>query len=159
MNKKIQYCIAVLLIIIIAGCNLPKYPIDDPPVVKIDTRLLGKWKLKNEKDVYVITKQNDYQYLITFKEKKKAPEKQVAFLSKVNDARFLNIYCADDSGGSYFLLRIIDVNAAANRITAATVKDSTMQYLKSSAEVRDYVVKNLDNSAFYSDTGYFYKVK
>jgi hypothetical protein len=164
MHKQLYFCV-VLLIVAAAGCNLPKYPIDDPPVVKIDNRLLGKWAEKKRKDkdifndIFIVTRKNDYQYLITVKEKNKKPEEHIAFLSRVKNAIFLNVYNKEDSGSSYLLLRLLDVNGATHKITAAAVSDSTMQYLKGSPEVREYVTKHMDDPSFYNDTGYFCQIK
>src|SRR6185312_9976921 len=100
MIKYLRIFPVILFVLLQTACNLSKYPIDDPPVVKIDTRLLGKWaEHKDKNTTYTMTRQNDYQYLVTIKErKKKEPETYTAYLSKVNDYRFLNVYTRKDTG-------------------------------------------------------------
>ena len=162
MRKFLLYLVAFVAVAGQVACNSAKFPIDEQPAVKIDSRLLGKWMVKGKhKDnvTYTVARQSDYQYLITFKEKKNEPEQHTAFLSDINKVMFFNIHGKDDSGDSYVFFRVLDINAKADRVTVATLADSTMRYLKSAAEVRERITKNLENASFYEDTMKFYKVK
>jgi hypothetical protein len=167
----------VLLSIIIAsilfiGCANSKYPIDSRPKEKADQRLLGKWKeMKdknhqetNDEDIdYTVVKKDDHEYQITMRltgKKGNEKEKYTAFLSKIDEATFLNIAVKDEKkADGYFIVRVLDINKDANELAVSTIADTTMVYLNSAAAVRERIAKNLNNPAFYKDTGYLYKVK
>lgn len=163
MHNYFKFCFSLLLITIFAGCDLSKYPIDDPAVVKIDTRLLGTWsEHKGDlSETYTLTKKDDFYYTVTEKNKKEKPKKYIAYLSEVEHTRFLNVYCKDekDSTDGYLFIKIIDLNVAKKTATAVSIKDSTMKYLTSTAQVRERITTNLNNPTFYGDTAYMYKVK
>jgi len=153
----------LLLLVFLTGCDLSTYPIDDHAVIKTDSRLLGKWKEKEKKDqsdLYTIARNGDTRYLVTVKEYDlKRTLKYDAFLSDVNDVRFLNVLYKSDSANGYLFLRILDINAAGTVITAAAVTDSMMKHAGSSAGVRERIRQNLNNPVFYSDTLHFVRVK
>lgn len=164
MKHNFKYYGLVLLLLLLVGCDLSKYPIDDAPVIKTDARLIGKWKEKEKKgqsDLYTLTKKSDTRYLVTVKEHddNKRTLKYDAFLSDVNNVQFLNVLYKDDSVNGYLFLRILNINAAGNTVIAAAVSDSTMKDLRSSAAVRERIKENLNNPVFYSDTVHFIKVK
>ena len=165
MNKYILNYLSVLFLIYLTGCNLSKYPIDDKPNVKIDSRLLGKWKDNvKDGDQYQLTKKNDYQYniLVTGKKDKKQDkvESYYGFLSSVEDATFLNVHCKDeDSTDRYVFIRVLDIDAAGKKIKLTSVADTTMEFLENAGEVRAYVTANLNKPAFYHDTDTFFKIK
>jgi len=148
----------------LTSCELSPYAIDDHAVINADARLLGKWKQKEkakESDLYTLIKKDEFHYTVKVKEHGNHHRnlKYDAYLSDVNDVRFLNILYKDDSTSGYLLLRILDINPAANLITATPVADSTMQFATSSAAVREKIRTNLNNPKFYGDTVHFYKVK
>jgi hypothetical protein len=153
----------VVFIGLLASCTLPKYPIDAPPSVKIDARLLGKWKGKNKgetRDLYTLTKKSDYLYSIEGKQSgNKKKELLTAYLSMVDSVRFLNVWDNDDTAKSYLFLRLLEINAEGNKLRVCAVSDSNMQYLTSCAQVREYIVNHLNNPEFYGDTVWFSKVK
>ncbi len=154
---------AFCAIILLAGCDLSKYPIDATPQVKVDNRLLGSWSEKKNEPLtiaVIVKKADEYKYtIITYDKKKKDQQVLTAFMSDVDKSSFLNVYGKNDSADGYLFLRILDINAAANKITVATVSDTMMQYLKSAPETRAYVQKHMNERSFYSDTGYLYKAK
>ena len=162
MKKYFQFFVLVFLL---TGCHLSKFPIDESPAVKIDARLLGNWSDKTKDgDQYILSRKNDYQYNVLIKEKKgkKAdkPETYIAYLSTVNSSTFLNVHGKDDdSGDRYLFIRILDLDANGKKMKMTSVADTTMEDLNSSLEVRSYITKNMDNPAFYHDTTWFYKVK
>jgi predicted small lipoprotein YifL len=164
MKKAFSFVSVVLLLLSFAACTLPKYPIDDPPVVKIDARLIGKWKVSTqmEKDAeyYSVTKKDDFHYNISAKDpKKKELFKFTGFLSYVDSARFLNVDNTDDSDRGYFFMRLLEINVAGNKLRTCSVEDTMMQYLTSPAQVKEYIRKHLDNPGFYKDTVWMSKVK
>jgi len=147
----------------LVGYNLSLYPINDPPKIKIDARLLGKWKAKNKNggyDIYTIAKKGLYQYLVTVKEdKKKATGKKIAYLSQVNNAWFLNMYCEENGDEGYRFMKFLGADPSYDKVTTVNVADSSFIYLNSSAEVRNLIAKNLNNHSFYGDTLRLYKMK
>ena len=154
----------LLTLLTLASCDLSTYPIDDHAVIKTDTRLQGKWKEKEKKeqsDLYTLTKKNDNTYLVTVKEHEnnKRTLKYDAFLSDVNNVRFLNVLYKDDSANGYLFIRILNINPTGNIITATAISDSMMKHVGSSAAVRERIRENLDNPSFYSDTLHFIKVR
>lgn len=158
MKSPLKY-LAFLFLTSLTACDVSKYPIDNAPNVKVDTRFIGKWKdKKDRKTTYIISLQNEYQYQIINKNKKTGNETYLGYLSNVEGSTFLNVY-NKDSANAYMLLRILDVNAKADRVTIASVSDSTMKNMSNAAEVRKYVTKNLNNPVFYSDTTYLRKLK
>ncbi len=152
-----------LALLAIAGCELSKYPIDDPAVVKIDTRLLGKWKVDNEQDkhdLYTLTRKDDFHYHVTVANAlDKKVHKATAYLSNVGSLPFLNVYFKDDTASGYLFIKILNVNATGDKIITATVSDTTMKYLKSPAQVRARIQQRLNYPSFYSDTTHLHKVK
>ncbi|MEI8278419.1 MAG: hypothetical protein WCG87_01575 [Bacteroidota bacterium] len=152
--------LAFLLLISLSACETSKFPIDDPANVKVDTRFMGHWKAKRDrKTTYIISQLNDYHYQIITKKKRKDPEIEQAYLSSVEGNLFLNVYNKDSLQDGYLLLRIMDVNAKADRVAIATISDTTMKHMSSAAEVRQDIIKNINNPAFYDDTIYLHKVK
>ena len=157
--------VVALPVLLLAGCNLSKFPIDDPAVVKIDARLLGTWKEQEEKkkaesELYTFAKLDDTHYTLIAKEQgKKKIEKYTAFLSEINNVPFLNVHYKDDSTDGYFFIKILAINATGDKFMASPVSDSTMQLLTSSAMVRARIKGNVDQPAFYIDTLHFSKVK
>ena len=171
MKQYALITLALVAISLLASCRDARYPIDAVPVMKIDTRLLGNWKAKDQKKhtkndvvfdmIYSLTKQDDHQYLITVKgkdKKKDKPESTTAYLSEINKALFLNINVKDDSGG-YVFLRILDVDVSAGIVKVTSIADTTMIQLASAKQVRERIAKNINNPAFYKDTTYLYKLK
>ncbi len=163
MKNFLKFNLLIAFLAVLTGCDLSKYPIDDHPVIKNDTRLLGKWREKEKKeksDLYTLTKKSETSYLVTMKEYgMKRTLKYDAFLSDVNNVKFLNVLYKDDSANGYLFIRLLDINSSGNQTTAAAVSDSMMKYVSSSAAVRERVRENLNNPAFYSDTIHFEKVK
>ncbi len=161
-----------LLIITVAlslltACREARYPIDEPAIVKIDTRLLGKWVALEKRDnilgaadydmVYKVTKQSDNKYKIIYKDgKKKRGEKTTAYLSDINNELFLNVYVDGDSSG-YLFLKIISIDA--DKIVMTGIADTTMEQLTSPSQVRERITKNLHNPLFYKDTVEMDRVK
>ena len=159
---------AAIIVLFLTSCADAKYPIDSKPSVKVDPRLVGGWKAKEKKGnklvaaddmLYVIKKHNDFEYTIEAKTaKKKEEDTTTAFLSDVNHVWFLNVYVKGDTPG-YCFLRILDINKAGDKITIASIADTTMHALTSSEQVRERITINLNNPSFYHDTAYLFKMK
>ena len=171
-----------LSILFITGCkSYSTHSIDEKSKIKIDARLLGTWKAIEDTDTkncIVVQSYNDLfpnwapsdvdsvnkdcYYFVTYLNRHgRNPLYQQfsAFLSKVQNASFLNLHYWDDSVENGFLLiRIIKMNNAADSITTALVADSTLKNIQNSASLRQRISSHLNSSAFYSDTLHFYKV-
>lgn len=143
------------------GCVTAKYPIDATPLIKQDKRLLGKWKpVKKEdgKDVYTISANDEYTYKVSFKDKgSKKTEVCTAYLSDIDNVKFLNVRFKEDSTENYFFLRLLDIKS--NDITVASIGDTTLKALNSAQEVRSSFSKNLYKASFYDDTVHFRRIK
>ena len=160
MKTYLQYSSILLLSLLFAACDTAPYPIDRTPNVKVDTRLLGNWKMKGRPEEYTLIKYTDYKYMILYKDRRRNDiDKYPAFLSDVDSVKFLNITSEDDSTAGYFFLRIININPIKNVVTVAGLKDSTLKDITDPAEVREHISKNLNNPAHYGDTGYFYRIR
>lgn len=166
MSRNILLIAALLCALVVASCNrVSKYPIDDPARIKIDNTLLGKWVMKEDTlktNYFLITKKDDFRYNITYMNKggtNRQYENFEAFISKINNVRFLNVqyYFGDTKG--YFFLKLIDVSESGDDVTTATVIDSTMMDIPKPAEVRARVTRNVNNPAFFADTAHFFKLK
>ena len=166
MNKNIF--IAFVFVVLFASCKESNYPIDANPALKVDSRLIGTWKARDIRGnspvidpPYVLTKDNDFQYRVTIKEKDRGVDKEestTAFLSKIDNALFMNVVVKDDSGG-YFFFRILNIDAKNGKVTVASIADTSMVHLSSPAQVRARIAKNLNNPLFYKDTSLLVKVK
>lgn len=165
--KKYISIIFALSVIFIAGCkSVANYPIDDPLAANADDRLIGKWKFRedtNKLNFYTIRKsETPYKYHAQFWNRSgtNPTYEGSVYFSKIDNSLFLNIPCweEEEEKMTYFFLKILAVNADYSQLTTATVFDTTMSTLKSKAEVRERIMKNLDNPEFYSDTVHFYKI-
>jgi len=212
--KRCFQCGLVILVSFIVGCkSYSKYTIDEKPLIKIDTGLLGVWKAVEEPDKknfiliqnnYDVMEQNhqamsrfdsadmeysiratygnNYPYYNEIKNcsyfitdmdmhgQRRYYQQFYGFLSGIGASMFLNEtynyvpkgadgnYRSNDGVKGYFFIRLLKVNAKHDRITTAIVADTTLKYLRNSAEVRSRIEKNINNPAFYSDTLHWYKV-
>ena len=102
---------------------------------------------------------NDYKYNIVEKDKGLKTEVMPAYLSVVNNVRFLNVFIKDSSDEGYMFYRIHNVDAKAGTISFSTVGDSTLKYLYNTTEVRKYIAKRMNDRDFYSDTTFMVRMK
>lgn len=166
--KHIIPFLTVAAILFLASCSDAKYPIDHTPSVKVDQRLVGNWKAKEKKgnkyvtdndELYMMNKRNDYEYMVVLKAmKKKEVETTTAYLSEVGTSQFLNVYVKGEHPG-YCFFRILDINTKGDKVSVASIADTTMNSLTSAEQVRERITTNLNNPAFYKDTTYLFKVK
>ncbi len=160
--KNCKIYLVLFLLSFVISCDTAKFPIDAHPQIKIDKNYFGTWKIKNkkDKDVYIVCKRDDYNYLILIKHsKEQKTDSMNAFVSKINDVLFLNVNNICDTTEGYFFGKLIDINKSNNKIKYSLVKDSTLIHLKNADEVRQRIKENLNNPNFYSDTAYFKKIK
>ena len=180
--------IAILICAICSCKSFSYYPIDDHPVVKMDTSLLGIWRAvedTNKKDFILIQnfadvtrnldesfkkeasyiadeKNKEFMYYITrFDNDGTNPHFQQfnCFISIVKGQKFWNIQYEPGRTDEGFLFeRVIKINKSFDTITTAMIADTTMMNLHNSTEVRNYVERNINKPSFYSDTLHFYRV-
>ena len=126
-----------------------------------------KWRKKNKS-----YETRDYDYYLTYMHQHGSHphyRQFTAFLSTVNKSKFLNVAyyytpyvkghpINNQSEEGYFFVRLVHLSRKYDTLVTAIVADTTLKYLKSSAEVRERITKNVNNPAFYSDTLHFYKV-
>ena len=158
--SKMTQVLSFIMAVILAGCDGAKYPIDDPAVIKIDDRLLGKWgEKKHGHEYYCISKTDDYHYFIAMLSKKKETiDRQIAFLSVIDSTRFLNIRSENEEHvPTYMFLKIITLDA--KRILVAGIKDTTLKSMNSPAEIRTYIAGHINSPSFYGDTSVLYRIK
>lgn len=151
---------SIIVSALLPGCIDAKFPIDAKPVTKADPQLLGVWKEEKKTTddcMYMVTAKDDYHYRIALKCRKEKKAQYPAFLSLIGNTVFLNVEDREDSLKGYKFLRILHVSR--DKVQLCAIADSTMQYLNSSADVRERIAKNLNNRAFYKDTGYLVRVK
>jgi hypothetical protein len=142
----------------LASCGQSTYPIDEPARVPVNPVFLGRWASDHKDDVYryyTITKADATHYKVdaayTAKHRKQAHDYYTAFLSDVNQVQFLNVRNSDSTNDSgYMFMRVLE--ADPSHIKLAVVNDTTMQYLKSVADVRQYVSDRRNDPLFYNDT-------
>lgn len=161
MKIHYSYIAILFLLVSLTSCTTALHPIDEKPLVKIDSCLLGKWKTKDKPDIFTVVKKDDYQYFLIIKESKKKELQRVPmYLSLVNNTRFLNMMDIEaDSVKGYNFLRLINISKGCDRITCAMVTDTMIEKMNSSSEIRSYITKNMNKPSFYKDTAVLYKVK
>jgi len=182
MTQHIRYSLWILLATLTWGCrSYSRYPIDQKPIIKIDTAILGSWKavedtdrknfllIQNSHDAipegyYTDSadqvKHKDYYYYITyFNRHGKNPlyQQWTAFLSDINNEKFVNVVYMHEHVSGYLLVKL-NINSTNDTITTALVADTALKYFHSSEYVRDQIIKHADDPAFYSDTLHFYKL-
>jgi hypothetical protein len=178
MNRLTILLAIALLPVICASCNYSKYPIDKKPLVKVDEGLYGIWKVKSDTDRrnFILIqdgtedgfkrKDKEHEYYVTYYNHggiNRGLENFSAFISDVQGTQFVNVSYVNwgkdkiEEDG-YILFRILDINKDKSKVTFTLVDDPDMKELKSSAEVRARVTKQLGNPRFYTDTMELYSV-
>ena len=152
----------LFLTTVFGSCTEAKYPIDPVPVAKVDSRYLGSWKEVNNSEIFRISKADEYHYLINLDPKVKRglkANKYSAFASSINGNTFVNIEdLKDGKVNGYAFLRILGMSKDGKKIKGTFVKDSSLEKLGNSLQVRNRIIENINNAAFYSDTAEFEKI-
>ena len=166
------YIWLVLCLLTFAACeSVSKYPIDAPGSAS-DSRFSGIWKFRedtNSKNFYEVAYSTyNHQYHVKFWDRGGTNPTYEAnvYFTKIGDATFINMpyYNPANSvtGKDYnyfFFLKILYVNKDFSEMTTATIHDSTLIKLESSAEVKAHISRHLEDPRFYYDTAHLYKVK
>ncbi len=159
----VKFFVFAAIMFFLPGCNDARYPIDPKPLVKVESRFLGKWIGKEKDEYYVVSQKDVYHYQISYTEKKNSdPTVFPAYMSMVDNVLFLNMMDYDESQDTikgYAFLKVFNVNKTFDKVSAAVVADTNLKNQNSSAEVRAFITKNLKNSKFFGDVQVLRKVK
>jgi len=83
------------LLALAAGCVPSLQPLYTPDTIAFDPALIGAWGQTNKEDRWEFTKAGDDHYKLTHTDKEKHTGEFTAYLVKVKDQRFLDIYPED----------------------------------------------------------------
>ena len=170
MGKSFLLVILVLLGVFTFGCkSVSKYAIDDQPHVKIDTNLIGIWKMQEDTDVhnyFVIERYDDYSYAVTYMNKggsNRRYENFGMFMSNVGKSQFFNMsYVEWDASGpsykGYFFLKVQTISEGGWNMELAMVSDPTLREVTTKEELRRRILTKAQDPAFYDKTLHFKKI-
>lgn len=171
MRNTFLYAAAILIISLASGCNYESnFTIDEKPMVKMDKRFLGDWKVTGDPDkknffrVKYYDVPNQYHMLVCDRGGTNFTYEFNFFFSEVGGAQFINImnWKAEGWPGNekYILLKVIKISPEYDKITALCVSDPGLLAAKNSKEVRMRIAMNVNVPSYYaSDTVYINKVK
>ena len=167
--KALAYLILALAIFSYGCKSVARFPLEDPLATSMEDRIIGKWKFLEDTDqrnFYEVAKAsiggpNSYHVKFWNRGGTNPTYEANIFFSKLGNNRFINVPYWEghfDHKG-FFFLRILDVSADFSKMTTATVLDTTLWTLDGKEHVRERIMKNVANPAYYYDTIHFYKVK
>lgn len=137
------------------------YPIDEKPMIDLDTSFYGKYYLAEnpeKTDHFTIEKgysERNYHLVFWTRGGDHPQYESDSYISKIGDAQFINIKGGDFRDKEIYLLVRLMPDKRHHFINAPVVSDERLSKMKSSAEVRAYIAKNIDNPALYKDTLHF----
>lgn len=151
--KNLLFILMIFAVLLFSGCPYTsEVAIDSTPELKIDEKLLGKWESKSSTDTeYKVSKADDKTYLIEKKSKESTDAtRYIGFLSEVNGIRFLNIYEDIETATKAWYFYKVDLTGSAARITLSEITENIDEEFHESAQLKEFIKKNMDNSFFYS---------
>lgn len=171
MKKYSRIIVIILLAAFSAGCkSYSRFPLEPRGSVRVDTNLIGIWKMQEDTDVhnfFVIERYNDYTYAASYMNEggdNRIYENWRVFMSEVNGVKFLNVPYDNfdwEKGESrekgWFFMKVTDIDKGGFNITLSPVTDSTLSRLTSSKEVHDRIATNLNNPAYFGKPVHFRK--
>jgi len=143
--------------------NACKYKIDEKPTVHIDMGMAGIWKMQedtNAHDYLIVENDGDYQYRLTYMNRggdNRGLEHFRFNLCEINGVKFFIIDNWDENYPGYLYYRINNIDQGTWYITASLVTDPAITKVSGVAELRELLVKNLDNPSFYGRQLHFVK--
>ena len=151
MNKLKWILPLFALAIMLGGCPYQSENALDKPSIKVNPILLGAWEPKSSSDdKYTVTKDDEFTYKI---EKKGKEAKDVthykAFLSKVDDSNFLNLW--EDNGTTpitYYFYKV-ELNSANSKVTLSPVTENITEKFATGDEMKAFFKKYKNISFFY----------
>jgi hypothetical protein len=137
--------------ILLYGCPFESsYPIDHSQAYYIDNNLLGSWKNRSDNKIYTLSKYNEYTYQLGFTDSGGEWVYYYPFMSFVNSQSFLCVPHKDEYEDYYYYLYQINTSNNANTLNVRGLKQPVDFYPASSAQLRTWIVNNMNNSSFYS---------
>lgn len=160
MKKGFQLLGLLCSCLVLWGCPLnTEVPISQQ-AVPVDSRIIGKYVTIPTADdyEYIISKASATEYKI---EKKSVKTEDVtvykAFLSEVNNVKFLNLYENGSTTPTYYIFKL-NINADKT-VDLVGLTDNIREKFKTSDELKAFIAKNMDLSFFYDKDESHYKKK
>ena len=144
--------------------NVSVFGIDEHPIISVDEHLLGKWQLLEDTDrlgFFTIGKQNNFQYKISYKTgigSIKELSQNTAFVSELNNIKFINIFYIKDKLRGYLLFKLSELDTVNNKFSVSMVIDSSIEQIDNRDEVRELISNNLNNTNFFSKEFHLQKI-
>ena len=136
--------------ILLTGCPYESPVPIDTPNIKVDPKYLGTWEELQDHEFYKVTKQDEYNYTVSITGKKdNKVENNIAYLSVVNGATFLNLRedKPGDSEKRYSLYKI--EMGKGDTLRALPVTSNIREQFNSSSALKKYISANMANSYFF----------
>jgi len=154
MKNPLLYILALPTCLLLAACPYESAVPIDPPLIKINSALLGKWQDPIDTSKYYdVSEQSIFTYKIIEKLKDEPESKQyLAYASKVNEFTFLNLW-EDIPGEDHpkYLLYKLEIRNA-NSLLLIEVSENIDEQSSSSDQLKSFVRGNMANSYFFSKT-------
>ena len=142
-------------------CNLG---LDDGPKVKIDSHMLGRWKITEDPDngSYLMIGQFDLcQYKVTYVNGRGAADllvENTAYFSKMSDTRWLNLAMITKYSRGYVLFQVPELDSTGGKMTLTQVTDTSLGSIDSRQALRVLVTNNLATNTNFGTVIHLYKV-
>ena len=146
------------------GRFISNFSLDDRPTAKIDSHLLGRWKMTEDPDngSYLIVGQYDVsQYKVTYVTGRGFEEQLVqncAFFSKMDNARFLNVALTDKHRRGYVLFKVTDFDSVGGKMTLHQVIDTAIVEMESRQALRVLMANNAVSDLNFGEPIHLYRL-
>ena len=165
--KKLFFLILVvpLTYLLMGFRNICVFTLDEASKLKVDSQFIGKWRIAEDPDEQAVFSVNRYgsaQYQVTYISGSgvvKEFSNATAQISEIKGTKFLNLSYVQEKMTGYLIIKLSDIDSANGKMTGLMVADSTLETLDSRVELRDYISKNVDNSAIYGTPFHLQKIK
>ncbi|MBA3827912.1 MAG: hypothetical protein H0X33_03155 [Taibaiella sp.] len=135
--------------------NVTRFGIDEKPIMRIDDHMLGIWMLDqdtNKHDYFILEKENDNSFVATYMNRggtNRGWEHGTVYFSDIDGTKFIHFPNWNNEHRGWMLLRVNNYTPGSWDLSASVVMDPNLCNMKSSAEVRAYLKKNLHNANIY----------
>ncbi len=151
MNKLMQSGILILCCLLLYGCPYQSTVPITTPSIPVDERLLGQWASDAQSyNEFYVSKIDNFHYKVLQQAITGQTSVFKAHLSEIRGVSFLNLY--SDSTQTYYLYRI-NLNAPEGRLTLLNISERIGDQFNSSASLRQFVEKNMNQKSFYDSEG------
>ncbi len=163
MKRCFAGLVLLLFVLCFGACDyVSMYSIDKPALIKMDTRMLGIWKLVEDTSLanyFIIERKDDYNCKITYMNKNGENPQFAhfpAFFSMVDSVSFLNVSYKDYNSQGFFFLKVLDFNV--NVLTVAMYADTNLSKTHTPLEVRAEIERNVHDPRYFKDVYHLRKV-